>query len=352
MKRLRIAHVAPLWFTVPPQKYGGIERIVAELADGQIALGHKVTLFAAPGSKTKARLVTVYDKPLLQAEIPWTNPLWNLRNLAVCFAHAREFDIIHSHLDLWTLFFQELGGTPVVHTFHNQLYRTARGLDDRLELFEIYKHSTNAVFISAAERRLAKVRFPKSCVIYNGVPLEQFRFNNKPGRYFAWIARVDKHKGIENAIAAAQQSGEELLLAGRIDPTQHDYFRNVIKPQLSKKIRYIGELTNKELSGFYGGAKALLYPIEWNEPFGLVMAEAMACGTPVIAYPRGSVPELVRHKKTGFLVHSVHGIVRAMKHIDEIDRTACRNWVERKFSVPQMCEKYERLYAKILNLKR
>ena len=348
MKKLRIAHVAPLWFTIPPKKYGGIERIVAELANGQVARGHKVTLFAAAGSKTRAKLVTVYDKPLTQAGIPWQNPLWNLENLSACFKRAADFDIIHSHLDLWTLFFQEQTATPVVHTFHNQLYRTAHGLDDRLELFSAHRRTTNGVFISQAERKKAKVHFLKNWVIYNGVPLDHFRFRANPHDYFVWIARVNKHKGVENAIAAAKRAGVKLLLAGRIDPVQRDYFRKVIKPKLTRNIRYVGELSERELPALYGAARALLYPIEWEEPFGLVMAEAMACGTPVIAYPRGSVPELVKHGKTGFLAHSIAGLVRAMRRVDEIDRRACRVWVEKKFSVDGMVENYEKLYHRIL----
>jgi len=347
-RSLRIAQIAPLWFTIPPKKYGGIERIASQITEGLVKRGHRVTLFAAPGSKTKARLVSVYPKTLIDAGIPWNNPLWNLQNLTACFEQAGRFDIIHSHLDLWTLFFQTLTKTPVLHTMHNQLYREPPKLSDRLKLFRHYKKSTNVVFISRAMRRISRVRFPHSWVIYNGVDPTQFPFSPRSSDTFLWVARINKFKGIENAIAAAERTHAKLWLAGRIDKTQREYFKTRIRPHLSSRIKYLGELTGRELARVYGEARAVLYPIEWNEPFGLIMAEAMACGTPVIAYPRGSVPEIVQHGKTGFVVKNVREMVRAMRRVDVIDRSACRAWVEKHFSVERMVDEYEKLYYALL----
>lgn len=351
-KKLRIAQIAPLWVTVPPKKYGGIERIVAMLCDGLIERGHRVTLFAAPGSKTKAKLITVFDKPLLDAKISWSNPIWNLRNLSKAFevANQGEFDIIHSHLDMWALFFQGLTKTPVLHTMHNPLYLSGADAlkDDRLRLFSEENHRTNIVLISESARNQAMVKLPRAKVIYNGIDLNHFKFNSVGGDHFIWIARMNKHKGVENAIAAAEKMGAKLLLAGRIDPARRKYFRKFIKPHLNKRIKYVGELAENQLSDFYGSAKALLYPIEWEEPFGLVVAESMACGTPVIAYRRGSMSELIENGKTGFVVDSdLNKLVGAMKKIKQINRVLVRKRVEQKFSKEEMIDSYEKLYYKL-----
>jgi len=355
-KKLRIAQIAPLWITIPPQKYGGIERIIAMLCDGLTEKGHEVTLFASPGSTAKAKkLVTVFEKPLLDVNCPWSNPIWNLRNLSFAFEASNngQFDIIHAHLDLWTLFFHNLTKTPVLHTMHNPLYRTNADAvkDDRLRLFMEEAHRTNIVFISHSAMKEAMINFPpnRATVIYNGSDLSHFDFNPKGGDHFIWIARMNKHKGVENAIAAAEKIGAKLLLAGRIDPTQKEYFEKYIKPHLNDKIQYVGELTEDQLSDFYGPAKAMLYPIEWEEPFGLVVTEAMACGTPVIAYRRGSMPELIEDGKTGFVIDSdIDVLAEAMKKADQIDRAYVRKRVEERFSKEIMVENYEKLYYKIL----
>lgn len=356
-KKLRIAQVAPLWFTIPPKGYGGIERIVSMLTEELTRRGHEVTLFAAPGSVTSAKLISVFDKSLSEANIPWSNPIWNLRNLSTAYelAGKGEFDVIHSHLDLWALFFQNLTKVPSVHTMHNPLYRTNADAtkDDRLRLFTEEARHTNIAFISESARKLAMVDLPKSRVIYNGIDLRHFCFNKKGGGHFIWIARMNKHKGVENAIAAAEKLGAKLLLAGRIDPTQEEYFEKIIKPHLNEKIQYVGELKDNELSDFYGDAKALLYPIEWEEPFGLVVAEAMACGTPVIAYRRGSMEELIKDNESGFVIDSdIEKLVEAMKKVDRLDRAAVRKHTEDNFSKERMVDEYEKLYYELCQKQR
>lgn len=355
MKKLRIAQIAPLWITIPPLKYGGIERIIAMLCDELSGEGHEVTLFASPGSTAKGKLISVFDKPLLDANISWSNPVWNLRNisLAVEMANKGKFDIIHSHLDLWTLFFHNLTKTPVIHTMHNPLYRTNADAnkDDRLRLFTEEAKRTNIVFISRSAKDQAMIEFPekRARIIYNGIDLSHFKFNEKGGEHFVWIARVNKHKGVENAIAAAEKLGVRLLLAGRIDPTQVEYFDSYVKPHLNEKIKYIGELKEEQLSDFYGGAKACLYPIEWEEPFGLVVAEAMACGTPVIAYRRGSMPELIEDGKTGYVIDSnIDLLAKAMQKVGQINRALVRQHVEERFSKERMVDDYEKAYYEIL----
>ncbi len=354
-KKLRIAQIAPLWFSVPPKKYGGIERVVAFLTDELVRKGHEVTLFAPPGSRTKGKLISVYPRPLIDAGIPWTDPFWNLENLAVAYKGARDgkFDVIHSHLDVWTTYFNSLTDVPTVLTMHNALYETKfdENEDSRIRIFNKNKKDINTVFISKAMQRTSSVKFPHSRVIYNGIDTSQFTFNPRGGDHFVWASRIDKYKGIENAIAAAKKSGVKLLLAGRMDPTQRDYFNLRIKPNLSRKIQYVGELTGKELAEFFGSAKAFLYPIEWEEPFGLVVAEAMACGTPVIAHSRGSMPELIRHGKTGFLTNNLSGVVSAMRQVDSIDRRVVRAHAEMNFRKELMADRYEDLYYKLTENK-
>ncbi len=348
---MKIAQIAPLWVSIPPEKYGGIERIVFWLCEELVRRGHDVTLFASGDSKTSAKLVSVYPRALLKDNIPWSDPFWNLENISRAFKKAGQFDIIHSHLDLWTLFFQEYTKKPVVHTFHNPMNINSitdpKRIPTRLKMFEIHKKTTNAVFISKSQKNLCPVKFPKSKVIYNGIEISHLKFNPSPKDHFVWIARIDPYKGIENAIKACEKIGAKLLLAGRLDPARKQYFKEKIKPHLSNKIKYVGELSSRDLSNFYGNARACLYPIEWEEPFGLVVTEAMACGTPVIAFNRGSMSELIT-KETGFVVNNIPEMVKAMKRISEINRKKCRERVELHFSYEKMTDEYEKFYYSLI----
>jgi len=348
-KKLKIAQIAPLWFPIPPKKYGGTERIVSYLSEELTKRGHKVTLFASGDSKTKAKLISVRPKSLIEAGYNWQDPFWNLENLTEAFSQAKNFDIIHSHLDLWALPFLNLTNKPVIHTLHNQLYkasitREGERKPTRIEIFERHKNEAMAAFISKSERVNSAVKFKKSWIVYNGIDISQLRFNPKPKDHFVWIARIDPFKGIENAIKAAKIANVKLLLAGRLDPQRKEYFVKKIKPHLSNKIKYLGELSQEKLSSFYGSAIACLYPIEWEEPFGLIMTESMACGTPVIVFDRGSAKEIVSDGKTGFVVKNIEEMVKAMKKIDQIDRTACRQRVEKYFTYRKMVDNYEKIY--------
>ncbi len=348
MRRLRIAHIAPLWFTVPPTRYGGTERVVAGLVDGQVAAGHDVTLFAAPGSRTRGRLVSVSRSALSEMGVVWGASSWDIRNVSEAFGRAGEFDVIHSHAEYPALFFQDLVSTPVIHTLHWSLAFPKPDLSDRLQMYTLYRSKARVVFLSRAHRRTSRVRFRESYVVYNGVPTSHFRFKQKPDDYFLWIGRICRIKGIENAIAAARRAGVKLLLAGPVHAGNREYFQSAVRPYLTRKIQYIGEASQEELPALYGGARALLFPITWDEPFGLVIAESLSCGTPVIAYPRGSVPELVQDRKTGYIAHSVSDVVRCIRHIDEIDRSLCRRRAEDRFSNERMVQSYEALYRKVL----
>lgn len=344
MKKLKIAQVAPLWFSVPPEKYGGTERIISFLSDKLTEKGHSVTLFAAANSKTKAKLISLRQKGVIEAGGHWNAYYWNVLNHSLAFEKAKQFDIIHCHWEIMGSYFQRFVKTPVVHTLHN----IPGPKNPMWTVFKHYEKDANLVFISQKERRNAVVKAKHNWVIYNGIDLTPFRFNPKPKEHFIWVARVCPEKGIENAIKIAKKAKVKLLLAGQIQTHHQDYFNKKIKPQLNSGIRFVGELTQDKLAKFYSQAKGLLYPINWQEPFGLVMVEAMACGTPVIAFRRGSVPEIIKNNKTGFIVNNVSQGAQAIKKIEAINRADCRRHIEDNFALDKMVNSYEKLYYKLL----
>jgi glycosyltransferase involved in cell wall biosynthesis len=347
-RKLKIAQVAPLWFSIPPRKYGGTEWVIYNLAEGLAKRGHKVTLFASGDSKPPkgVKLVSVYPRSLIKDGISWQDNTYNMMNLSEAFRRADEFDIIHTHIDLWEVFFPPLVKTPCLHTIHNPLYSSAKR-DSRLFIFNKFKNN-NYIAISKSQKNLSRYKLNFAAVVYNGIRIQEFKFNPAPKDHFFWTARVDKYKGIENAIEIAEKAGIKLVLAGRLDVSQIPYFEKNIKPHLNDKIKFIGEYSREEKPKLFAEAKALLYPIEWHEPFGMNMVESMACGTPVIAFKMGSVPEVVKHKKTGFVVRNIKEAIQAVKKIDEIKREDCRKWVEENFTQEIMTKNYEAVYYKLL----
>lgn len=353
-KPLKIAQIAPCWYPIPPKKYGGIERIVFLLSEELKKLGHDVTLFASGDSKVSTKLVNVFPKSLTKMKVSWTENILNSESLSLALRLRKHFDILHSHLDHLTLFFQNLVKTPILLTFHNPMEE--KKISAKSLLYKIHGKNFFGIFISKNQKKNCPFRFKKSWVVYNGIDISKFKFNPKPQDYFLWVGRFDPYKGVENAIKVAKISGIKLFLTGKIDPGKENYFKNKIKPHLSKKIKYLGELEQKELVKVYKNAKACLYPIEWEEPFGLIMAESMACGTPVIAFNRGSVPEVVEDGKTGYVVpflnekkeKNIKGLIKAIKKIDSIKREDCRKRVENLFTSQKMAKNYEKIYREIL----
>jgi len=343
-RKLKICQIAPLWFSIPPEKYGGTERIIHYLTEGLVNRGHKVTLFAAASSKTKAKLVSVTKKGLISQGIPWQDWWWNNFNYSAALEEAKEFDIIHSHWAPLGMYFQRFVKKPVLHTFHN----IPKKSDLRWKIFSYYKKDSNVIFISKKQRQNSPIRFKKEWLVYNGIDISQFKFNEKPKDYFIWIGRICKDKGIENAIKIAKKLRIKLFLAGQLQPMYKNYFETKIKPNLTQKIRYLGELKQSQLSSFYGKARAFLYPIEWEEPFGLCMAESMACGTPVIAFDKGSAREVIKDGKTGFVVKDISEMAKSIGKIDQINRENCRKWVEKEFTIEKMVNNYEKVYYKVL----
>jgi len=353
-RKLKIAQVAPIWYSVPPKKYGGIERIVYFLTEGLRKLGHKVTLFASGDSKTKAKLKFWRKKSLARDKVPWSDYFLELEHLAFSFSEAKNFDILHCHLGPKSFLFLKFLKIPVLHTFHNPI-SIKRGTP----LFEIakrYKEKINAVFLSKAAKKFCNFKFKRNYVVYNGIDLNFFKFNERPKNYFLWVGRVEPYKGIENAIYVAKKLKIKIFLVGKLDPERKEYFKKKIRPNLNQKIRYLGEVSQKELLRLYQNAICTLYPIEWEEPFGLIMVESMACGTPVIVFDRGSAREIVKDKKTGFVVpffdkrknKNLKGFIEAVKRVKEIKRKDCREWVEKNFSIERMVKNYEKIYYEIL----
>ena len=370
MKKLRIAQIAPFWFDVPPKNYGGTERIVSYVTEELVKRGHEVTLFATETSVTKAKLVSPIKSSLLKTIEYYCDPNLNAINTFVnsyVFKKANDFDIIHSHSYYFSFFFCDLVKTPVLHTLHNQL---PRARESENELMRQYKH-LNYISISNEFRSHFDLNYIDR--VYHGVDLKYFPFNMMGGDYLFWIGRASKNKGEDDAIETAKITGKKLLLGASIRKDTEEYFEKVIKPNLNDEIKLIPNVTFEETQKYYGGAKAFIFPVKWKEPFGLIMIESMACGSPVIAYSRGSVQEIVKDGETGFLVNpsneeetgdwiikktGIEGLKEAVEKIYSMPkeeylkmRQNCRNRVEQLFTVEKMVDNYERVYYEILNKK-
>lgn len=350
---LRIAQVAPLWENIPPEKYGGTERVVHYLTEGLVNKGYDVTLFACGSSKTSAELVSVYPRPLIQDNIAWTNIMYPLLNITEAFDREKEFDIIHVHLnkssDYLSLPLAKAIKKKVLFTLHFP-YPVSQNRPDRHLVLQKYK-DLNFVSISNHQRQGGE-NLNWIDTVYNGVDTHLFSFNPNPKDYFLWLGKFNPDKGAKDAILAAQQAKVKLIVAGAIDNLEGEdyrYYHEEIKPLIDhNQITYVGELTDEKKNEIYGRAKGFLNPIHWNEPFGLVMAESMATGTPVISFKNGAASEIITDGKTGFLVESLEQMIYRIKQIDNIARKECRERIEQNFSVEKMVDAYSTIYSKLL----
>jgi len=345
---MRIAQVAPLYERVPPRLYGGTERVVAYLTDELVRRGHDVTLFASGDSGTRARLVAAVPEAL-RLSPAGADPLPpHVVQLSQVFERAGEFDVIHCHVDTLALPFSRLVATPVVHTLHGRL--------DLPSLPPLFAHFRDVplVSISDAQRRpLAHLGLAWAATVHHGLPLAQYPFSPQGGDYLAFLGRVSPEKGLDVAIALAREVGIPLRIAAKVDSLDRPYFEREIVPLLrGPLVEFLGEIGDGEKPAFLGGARALLFPVDWPEPFGLVMIEALACGTPVIARPRGSVPEVIEDGVTGFVADTLDDLVDAAKRIDTIDRAGCRRRFEERFSVARMADGYEAVYRRLAAARR
>ena len=342
MKKLRIAQVGPLDESVPPKKYGGTERIVHHLTEGLVDKGHQVTLFASGDSKTRAKLIAGTPLSLSKMGEKINGQVAHLFSFTKVVEMQKKFDIIHNHTGWRFLPFVKFLNTPVINTYHSYFF-------ERTRFFFKYFKKEPFVFLSNNQR--SSVPFLKSAgIVYNCVDTKNFDFSNNPKNYFLFLGRVSPLKGVFEAIQVAKKTGIKLIIAGKNEDL--NYFNKKVKPFLGlKNISYIGEIGGKEKIRIIKNAKALLFPIQWEEPFGLVMIEAMACGTPVIAFRKGAVPEVIKDKETGFIVNNIDEMAKKINKIDIIERKKCREWVIENFNVEKMVNGYEKIYYKILNKK-
>lgn len=341
---MRIAQVSPLHESVPPQRYGGTERVVSYLTEELVRRGFEVTLFASGDSVTRARLVPVCKRSL-RADRCLDKTAYEVLLLELLFRRAHQFDLIHFHSNLIHF--------PLARRVAVECLTTLHGRLDLPELKPLFREFSEAPLVSISDAQ----RLPLPWVnwlgtVYHGLPEHLYPLNLTPGDHLAFLGRISEEKRPDRAIEIARRAGMRLKIAAKVDPADRAYFER-IRPLLdSPHVEFLGEIGEEKKAALLGGARALLFPIEWPEPFGLVVIEALACGTPVIAYPRGSVTELIEHGTTGFLVADLDQAVEACFRVGELDRGRCRREFERRFSVSRMVRDYLRLYSRLLGLRQ
>ena len=343
---MKIAQIAPVWERVPPRKYGGIEVVVHHLTEELVRRGHDVTLFATGDSVTKARLISYYDTSPDRIHLAQYNPMPDFIHIGKAFKNAEQFDIIHNHAGWLGTVLGSLINKPVLDTLHGSFS------ENSMLFYEAYKDAVFYNSISFGQRILGpELNYVGN--IYNAIDTDSYHFSREKGDYFIHLNRICPDKGTDIAVNVALKAGVKLILAGKLDPGKDTlYYKEKIAPKLDgRQIIYRGEVSEEEKRTLLRNAKGFIFPLQWPEPFGLVMAEAMACGTPVIAFPYGSVPEIVEDGKTGFVVNSFEQMVEAVNNIERIDPFDCRKRAVEKFSISKMVDEYEKLYKKIIQLK-
>lgn len=340
-KGLKIAQVAPLYESVPPKYYGGTERVVSYLTEALVSLGHDVTLYASGDSVTSAKL-----RPICRSALRLDASSIDAHADHVLLAEkvlqeSGEFDIVHSHIDYGAFPLLRRMETPHITTLHGRL--------DIPNLQNLYREFDDEPLISISNRQ----RLPLSWAnwqgtVYHGVPEKLYRLNETPGKYLAFLGRISPEKRVEDAIETARRVGIPLKIAAKVDKADREYFETIIQPLLHDGVEFIGEIGELEKNEFLGNALALLFMIDWPEPFGLAMIESLACGTPVIARSRGSVPEIIKHGSTGFVIENLEEAERAIHQINQLSRKHCRKVFEERFSAIRMATNYLAVYKKLI----
>ena len=335
---MRIAQVAPLWESVPPKLYGGTERIVSYLTEELVRLDHDVTLFASGDSKTTARLEAICARALRLNTGIFNRDAPMTMLMEQALGKTGDFDVIHSHLDFMGFPLARRNRTPTVTTFHGRL--------DLPELQPVFREYAEMPMVSISDAQRKPVSWANwQATVYHGLPTDLYGLQPNPGGYLAFLGRIAPEKRPDHAIEIAKRTGIPLRIAAKVDPMDQEYFRAKIEPLLSDPlIEYLGEITDAEKNDFLGQAMALVCPYDWPEPFGLVLIEALACGTPVLAYRRGSIPEIIEDGVTGFVCEGIDEMTAAIQRIPEIERRRCRRTFEQRFSVERMAIDYIRVY--------
>ncbi|HEY2102113.1 MAG TPA: glycosyltransferase family 4 protein [Chthoniobacterales bacterium] len=340
---MRVAQVSPLYESVPPKQYGGTERIVSFLTEELVRQGHEVTLFASGDSVTKAQLVAACERALRLDKNCIDQLAHHVVMLEQVFQRAHEFDIVHFHIDYLHFPLSRRQEIIAITTLHGRL--------DIPDLEPLYKqfHDMPVVSISQSQREpLPWANW--QATVYHGLPEDLLRFQPNPGKYLAFLGRISPEKRVDRAIEIAKRVRMPLKIAAKVDWVDKEYFKEVVKPLLRDSlVEFVGEIGDEEKEDFLGNAYTLLFPIDWPEPFGLVMIEAIACGTPVIAYDSGSVPEVVEQGRTGFIVTDLDDAVRAVERVSGLSRKRCREVFEERFTAARMATDYLKVYERMIS---
>jgi glycosyltransferase involved in cell wall biosynthesis len=344
---MRIAQVSPLYESVPPKTYGGTERVVYWLVEELVRQGHDVTLFASGDSVTSAARLVAPCRTALRLDPEVKEPLaHHYIMLDQVFDEAESFDVIHFHIGYLHFPLARRCGAAQITTVHGRL--------DISDLVPLYKRFREMPLVSISDDQRRYLSWANwQATVHHGLPLNLYSCNEAKGDYLACLGRISSEKRLDRAIEIATRAGMKLKIAAKIDAADREYFQEVIEPLLDNPlVECIGEIIDEEKQEFLGNAYALLFPIDWPEPFGLVLIEAMACGTPVVAFGRGSVPELVEDGITGFVVDNVDQAVAALPKLQRFDRNRCRQAFEQRFSVTRMTEDYLQIYRRVIEDQR
>jgi glycosyltransferase involved in cell wall biosynthesis len=340
---MRIAQVAPLYESVPPKYYGGTERIVSYLTEELVRQGHDVTLFASGDSVTRARFISGCRRSLRLDKHCVDQLAHHVVMLEQVYRHAADFDVIHFHVDYLHFGLSRREQVPRVTTLHGRL--------DIPDLHPVYQEFRDEPVVSISTSQRTPLPWANwQATVYHGLPEDLYTFRPEPGSYLAFLGRISPEKRVDRAIEIARRVQMPLRIAAKVDAVDEDYFETAIQPLLEHPlIEFVGEIGDAEKDDFLGNAAMLLFPIDWPEPFGLVMIEAMACGTPVIAYSNGSVPEVMEQGRTGFIVDSLEEAVEAVRHVPQLSRQRCREIFEERFTAERMARDYVRVYERLMH---
>lgn len=343
---MRIAQIAPIIERVPPKKYGGTERVVHALTEELVKRGHKVTLFASGDSQTSAKLVSVYPKALREAREKniYGPNIFTTLNIGLAYSMQEEFDIIHDHTGHMSLPVANISTTPVIITLHGSFDSDSQKVFDALR-------KPNLVSISKSQASSApNLNYIGN--VYNGLEMSDYPFSKEHDGYLLFVGRICQEKGTHLAVEIAERLGLPLIIAAKLEDINLAYFNEFVAPHLSDQIRWVGEVGNEERNRLMSRALCFLHPITWKEPFGLTMIESLACGCPVVGTNLGSVPEIIKDGKTGFVVENTEEAIAAVKNVSQIDRNFCRRYALENFSAEKMAAGYEKIYNQIISRRK